>query len=60
MGMDRRVQFIVNSHPAVLNGFIRMAREAAQNHQRSSVRDQLAHKPALPKQSLAKREAQLR
>ena len=60
MGMDRRVQFIVNSHPAVLDGFIRMAREAAQNQQRGSVRDQLAHKPALPKQPLAKREAQVR
>ena len=60
MGMDRRVQFIVNSHSAVLDGFIRMAREAAQNQQRRSVRDQLAHKPALPKQPLAKREAQVR
>ena len=60
MGMDRRVQFIVNSHPAVLDGFIRMAREAAQNQQRRSVRDQLAHQPALPKQPAAKREAQVR
>ena len=60
MGMDRRVQFIVNSHPAVLDGFIRMAREAAQNQQRRSVRDQLAHKPAMPKQPAAKREAQVR
>ena len=60
MGMDRRVQFIVNSHPAVLDGFIRMAREAAQNQQRRSVRDQLAHKPAPPKQAAAKREAQVR
>ena len=60
MGMDRRLQFIVNSHPAVLDGFIRMAREAAQNQQRRSVRDQLAHKPELPKQPAAKREAQVR
>ena len=60
MGMDRRLQFIVNSHPAVLDGFIRMAREAAQNQQSRSVRDQLVHKPALPKQPLAKREAQVR
>ena len=60
MGMDRRLQFIVNSHPAVLDGFIRMAREAAQNQQRSSVRDQLAHKPALSKQPAAKSEAQVR
>ena len=60
MGMDRRIQFIVNSHPAVLDGFIRMAREAAQNQQRSSVRDQLAHKPALSKQPVVKREAQVR
>ena len=60
MGMDRRLQFIVNSHPAVLDGFIRMAREAAQNQQRRSVRDQLAHQPALPKQPAAKREAQVR
>ena len=60
MGMDRRVQFVVNSHPAVLDGFIRMAREAAQNQQSRSVRDQLAHKPVLPKQPAAKREAQVR
>ena len=60
MGMDRRLQFIVNSHPAVLDGFILMAREAAQNQQCRSVRDQLAHKPALPKQPAAKREAQVR
>ena len=60
MGMDRRVQFIVNSHPAVLDGFIRMAREVAQNQQSRSVRDQLAHKPALPKQTVVKREAQVR
>ena len=60
MGMDRRLQFIVNSHPAVLDGFICMAREAAQNQQRRSVRDQLAHQPALPKQPAAKREAQVR
>ena len=60
MGMDRRMQFIVNSHPAVLDGFIRMAREAAQNQQCRSVRDQLAHKPALPKLPAVKREAQVR
>ena len=60
MGMDRRVQFIVNSHPAVLDGFIRMAREAAQNQQCRSVRDQLAHKPVLSKQPVVKREAQVR
>ncbi|MBR3796300.1 MAG: DUF3849 domain-containing protein [Clostridia bacterium] len=60
MGMDRRLQFVVNSHPAVLDGFIHMVREAAQNQQRRSVRDQLAHKPALPKQPLAKREARVR
>ena len=60
MGMDRRVQFIVNSHPAVLDGFICMARGAAQNQQRRSVRDQLAHKAVLPKQPAAKREAQVR
>ena len=60
MGMDRRLQFVVNSHPAVLDGFIRMAREAAQNQQRRSVRDQLAHKPALPKQPAAKKEVQVR
>lgn len=60
MGMDRRVQFIVNSHPAVLDGFIHMAREAAQNQQNRSVMDQLAHKPAPLKQAAAKREAQVR
>ena len=60
MGMDLRVQFIVNSHPAVLDGFIRMAREVAQNQQSRSVRDQLAHKPAMLMQPAAKREAQVR
>ena len=60
MGMDRRLQFIVNSHPAVLDGFIRLSREEAQNQQRRSVRDQLAHKPALSKQPAVKREAQVR
>ena len=28
MGMDRRVQSVVNSHPAVLDGFITMTRKA--------------------------------
>lgn len=41
MGMDRRVQFIVNSHPTVLEGFIGLVRKAAIEQERSSVRSHL-------------------
>ena len=41
MGMDRRVQFIVNSHPAVLNGFIDLVRKAVLEQDRVSIRSHL-------------------
>lgn len=41
MGMDRRGQFIVNSHPAVLDGFISQVREALREKERPSVRSKL-------------------
>ena len=44
MGMDRRVQFIVNSHPAVLDGFITMTRKAALERERPSVIESLKKK----------------
>ena len=46
MGMDRRVQFIVNSHPAVLNGFIDLVRKAVLEQDRVSVRSHLQKQPA--------------
>lgn len=47
MGMDRRSQFVVNSHPTVLDGFIHLAREQAVKLSRPSVCDRL-QKPSLP------------
>ena len=44
MGMDRRVQFIVNSHPAVLDGFITMTRKAVLESERPSVLESLKKK----------------
>ena len=44
MGMDRRLQFIVNSHPAVLDGFITMTRKAALESERPSVLESLKKK----------------
>ena len=46
MGMDRRVQFIVNSHPAVLNGFIDLVRKAVLEQDRVSIRSHLQKQPA--------------
>ena len=45
MGMDRRVQFIVNSHPAVLEGFITMTRKAVLEKGRPSVLESLKKRP---------------
>ena len=45
MGMDRRVQFIVNSHPAVLDGFITMARKAVLEKDCPSVLESLKKRP---------------
>ena len=44
MGMDRRFQFIVNSHPAVLDGFITMTRKAMIESERPSVLESLKKK----------------
>lgn len=46
MGMDRRLQFVVNSHPAVLDGFISMTRKAAIEQERPSVRSNLQKRPS--------------
>ena len=44
MGMNRRLQFIVNSHPAVLDGFITMTRKAVLESKRPSVLEGLKKK----------------
>ena len=44
MGMDRRLQFVVNSHPAVLDGFITITRKAALESERPSVLESLKKK----------------
>lgn len=41
MGMDRRLQFVVNSHPAVLDGFIDLARKAMKEQARPPMRLQM-------------------
>lgn len=46
MGMDRRTQFIVNSHPAVLDGFIGLVRKAVIEKERTSIRSHLQKQPA--------------
>lgn len=46
MGMDRRLQFVVSSHPAVLDGFISMTRKAAIEQERTSVRSNLQKRPS--------------
>lgn len=45
MGMDRRLQFVVNSHPAVLNGFITMTRKAVLEKGCPSVLESLKKRP---------------
>ena len=46
MGIDRRVQFIVNSHPTVLDGFIGLVRKAVIEQNRTSVRSHLQKQPS--------------
>ncbi len=59
MGRDRRLQFIVNSHPAVLDGFISQTRKVIHEKERPSVRGQLQKKDAhvARKQPAMKKEA---
>lgn len=58
MDMDRRVQFTVTSHPAVLDGFISMVREAAREQERPSVRSKLQkQEPHTPRKPPSKKEA---
>ena len=60
MGMDRRLQFVVNSHPAVLDGFITMTRKAALESERPSVLESLKKKKpqqAMRASSLCREEA---
>ena len=45
MGMDRRLQFVVNSHPAVLDGFITMTRKAVLEKGCPSVLESLKKRP---------------
>ncbi len=44
LGSDRRLQFVVQSHPYVLDGFVLMAREYARELERPSVRKALQKK----------------
>lgn len=46
MGMDRRLQFVVNSHPAVLDGYISMVKKEALEQERPSVRSNLQKRPS--------------
>lgn len=41
LGSDRRLQFVVQSHPYVLNGFVLLARKYAKELERPSVRKAL-------------------
>jgi len=40
-GIDRRLHFVINSHPAVLDGFVQLARKAIQELERPSVLQKL-------------------
>ena len=60
MGMDRRLQFVVRSHPAVLDGFISMTRRAVIESERPSVLESLKKKApqkAAPNRSHRREEA---
>ncbi len=58
MSMDRRTQFIVTSHPAILDGFISMVREAAREQERPSVLGKLQkQEPHTPRKPPSKKEA---
>lgn len=49
-GHDRRLSFTINSHPAVLDGFVSQARQAFQQHEhKPSIRSQLQASAALAK-----------
>lgn len=48
MGIDRRGQYVVDSHPAVLDGFIRMMRQAVLEREKPSVQAALQKAPAFP------------
>jgi hypothetical protein len=37
MDVDRRVQYVINSHPAVLDGYIRLMRQTVQERQKPSL-----------------------
>lgn len=55
MGRDRRLEFVVQSHPAVLDGFIDLARKEARERERVSVHGKLQKRQEehLPKQPTA-------
>lgn len=55
MGMDHGVQFVVSSHPAVLDGFISQVREAMRENQ-PSIRQQLQRKTHASVRRTARRE----
>ena len=55
MDYDRRDAYAVTSHPAVLDGFINLARRGIQERSKVSVRDELNHaQVSIPKPSLKK------
>lgn len=60
-GGDHRFVFVVNSHPAILDGFIDMARRAEREVQRPSVINALkAPKPEHAKPELARKREEVR
>ena len=66
-GFDRRTQYIANSHPAVLDGFISLAREAAfrehEQPEKESIRRQLkrfSEKAPKPHRQSRKKDAEVR
>lgn len=46
MGMDRRIAYVVNSHSAVLDGYIRLMRQAVLELDKTSVQAALQKPPA--------------
>ena len=60
-GGDHRFVFVVSSHPAILDGFIDIARQAEREAQRLSVMDTLkAPKPEHPKTAPARKHEAVR
>ncbi len=54
MGTDRRIYFVVESHPAVLDGFIHMARAEVKAMQKEAAKESVhekLHKPSRPSHS---------